>query len=62
MGVQQVRRSKARVRRRRAQWKIEAPGFVSCPQCHEPKQSHRVCPSCGFYKDKEVVKKTAAAE
>jgi large subunit ribosomal protein L32 len=26
-----------------------------CPQCHEPKQPHRVCPNCGFYGDHEVI-------
>lgn len=61
MGVQQHRHSKSRSRKRRAQWKISAPGYTECPQCHEVKRPHRVCPSCGFYKDKEVIN-TAAAE
>jgi len=51
--------SKARRDSRRANWKLEAPGFVACPQCHEPKMPHHVCPECGFYDGKEVV---AAAE
>lgn len=55
MGVPKRRRSKTRNAMRRAQQKIEAPGFISCPQCHEPKMPHRVCPECGFYKDKEVI-------
>ncbi|ADG82925.1 50S ribosomal protein L32 [Thermincola ferriacetica] len=55
MGVQQHRQSKSRVRKRRATQKLTAPGFISCPQCHEPKLPHRVCPECGYYKDKEVV-------
>lgn len=60
MGVPQHRRSKARNRRRRAEvMKMEAPKFNECPQCHEFKLPHRVCPSCGYYKDREVVAKKA---
>jgi large subunit ribosomal protein L32 len=60
MGVQQHRSSKSRSRKRRAQYKITAPGFTECPQCHEVKRPHRVCPSCGFYKEKEVISTSAA--
>lgn len=55
MGVPKRRHSKTRKNMRRAQQKIEAPGFIACPQCHEPKMPHRVCPECGYYKDKEVI-------
>lgn len=60
MGVQQHRRSKSRNRMRRAQQKLTAPVFQACPQCHEPKMPHRVCPACGYYKEKEVVAAGAA--
>ncbi|MDU5471414.1 MAG: 50S ribosomal protein L32, partial [Peptoniphilus harei] len=26
-----------------------------CPNCHEMKLPHRVCPSCGHYAGKEIV-------
>ena len=39
--------SKARGRKRRANWKLSLPGIVECPQCHEKKLSHRVCKHCG---------------
>ncbi|MBU7005488.1 50S ribosomal protein L32 [Phosphitispora fastidiosa] len=55
MGVPKRRHSKTRKNMRRAQQKIEAPRFILCPQCHEPKMPHRVCPGCGYYKDKEVI-------
>ena len=32
------------------------PGLVECPQCHEMKMPHRVCPECGYYNGKEVIK------
>lgn len=37
MAVPKRRLSKCRRDRRRANWKLEAPGYVACPQCHEPK-------------------------
>lgn len=55
MAVPAHKTSKMKTRQRRANWKLTAPGFVSCPQCHEPKMPHRVCPNCGYYKNKEVV-------
>lgn len=48
--------SRARTHRRRAQWKLAVPGLIRCPQCHELKLPHRVCPVCGHYGTKEVVK------
>ncbi|RQD77844.1 MAG: 50S ribosomal protein L32 [Candidatus Syntrophonatronum acetioxidans] len=58
MAVPKKRVSKSRGRRRRAHWKLSLPGIVECPQCHEAKLSHRICSNCGYYKGKEVVKKT----
>jgi large subunit ribosomal protein L32 len=26
-----------------------------CPQCKEPKLPHRVCPTCGTYKGREII-------
>ncbi len=55
MPVPKRRVAKARGRKRRTHWKLSLPGIVDCPQCHEVKLSHRVCPNCGFYKGKEVI-------
>ncbi|AZO95333.1 50S ribosomal protein L32 [Iocasia frigidifontis] len=57
MAVPKRRTSKSRKRKRRTHWKLNAPNLVECPQCHELKLSHRVCPECGYYKGKEVVAK-----
>ena len=46
MAVPKRKTSKARRDQRR----------VACPQCHEPKMPHHVCPECGYYDGKEVVK------
>lgn len=57
MAVPKGKVSKARRDKRRANWKLEAPNFVKCPNCQEYKMPHKVCPSCGFYNGKEVLKK-----
>ncbi len=57
MAVPKRKMSKARRDRRRANWKLSVPGFVECPQCHEPRMPHRVCDECGFYKGQQVVSK-----
>lgn len=57
MGVPKRRSSKQRGRQRRAaNVSLEAPNLVKCPQCHELIVSHTVCPVCGYYKNKEVLK------
>jgi len=28
-----------------------------CPDCGEPKKPHNVCPSCGNYRGRNVIKK-----
>ena len=48
--------SKARKAKRRANWKIENPNLVNCPQCHTLKVQHAVCKECGVYDGKEVLK------
>ena len=35
--------------------KQPVPHFVPCPRCGEPKLTHRVCPGCGYYRDRLVI-------
>ncbi|HWP51774.1 MAG TPA: 50S ribosomal protein L32 [Clostridia bacterium] len=57
MAVPKKKVSKARRDKRRSSvWKLDAPALSKCTQCGELKMPHRVCPVCGFYKGKEVVK------
>jgi len=49
MAVPKRRTSKARKHSRQANWKLSMPALASCPQCHQPKLSHRICGNCGYY-------------
>ncbi|MBI5195273.1 MAG: 50S ribosomal protein L32 [Nitrospirae bacterium] len=49
------RHSRSRRDKRRANWKIEAPNIALCPDCHEPKLPHRICPHCGTYRGKRII-------
>ncbi|MBQ4100085.1 MAG: 50S ribosomal protein L32 [Oscillospiraceae bacterium] len=58
MAVPKRKVSKARRDKRRSNvWKLEMPGFSKCTHCGELKMPHRVCPACGYYKGKEIIKK-----
>jgi large subunit ribosomal protein L32 len=49
------RHSKQRTRTRRAHDFLKSKSTSVCPQCHETKMPHRVCPKCGYYKGREVI-------
>jgi large subunit ribosomal protein L32 len=55
MAVPKRRQSRTRRDKRRSHDHLTPPGISLCPQCNEPKAPHRVCPSCGFYKGREVI-------
>ena len=48
------RHSKARTAKRRTHDALAPVGRGECPQCHEPKLPHQVCPQCGYYKGRPV--------
>ncbi len=49
------RHSHRRTRARRTHDALSTPAMSECPNCHEPKVPHRVCPHCGQYKGREVI-------
>lgn len=55
MAVPKRRQSVTRGRKRRSHDALVLPNPTECPECGEPKLSHRVCPSCGSYKGRQVV-------
>lgn len=56
MAVPKKRKSKSRRDMRRANHdRIDAPRLIECPECGELCLPHRVCPSCGNYRGREVI-------
>ncbi len=56
MAVPKRKTSQSRTSSRKAaNMKKKLPALSICPQCHEPKLPHRVCPNCGYYNGKDVV-------
>jgi len=47
--------AKARQGKRRSHLGLKTPALIICKQCNSPKQSHRVCPTCGSYNGQEVI-------
>jgi len=61
-GLPKQRVSKGRRGRRRANQRLTAPALHACPQCHEQKLLHHVCPSCGYYRGRKVIATRADGE
>ena len=40
---------------------LKLPQIGVCPQCAASYRPHRVCPSCGFYKERQVISIKAKA-
>jgi large subunit ribosomal protein L32 len=60
MPVPRRRHSPSRQNRRRSQIKLGRKRYSTCPNCQSVKLPHRICPSCGYYKDRAYVTKVEA--
>ncbi|MGI9038139.1 MAG: 50S ribosomal protein L32 [Gemmatimonadota bacterium] len=57
MAVPKRRTSKQRKRKRRGGQVIaKSPPTQSCGRCGDPHRPHHVCPSCGYYGEREVLR------
>jgi len=57
MSLPKRRISRARGRKRRAaNMRLEVPTLVECGNCGNRVMPHRVCPKCGYYRGKQVLK------
>ena len=57
MAVPKRKTSKSRIRisKRSCTYKETLTETQACSNCGEPHQPHRVCPSCGHYKGRQVL-------
>lgn len=55
MGVPKRKQSKSRSRIRRAANAWRAPQLGSCQQCGSRVLGHVACPSCGYYRGRQVL-------
>lgn len=47
--------SKGRRDRRRAHDALQNANLVQCSQCGEMRLPHTICPSCGYFKGREII-------
>ena len=53
MAVPKKKVSPGRKKMRRQFYALKPTGYVTCPNCLEPKRPHRVC-VCGYYDGRQV--------
>lgn len=46
---------KARQGKRRQHIRIAPKQVTACPQCHNARLPHHVCPTCGYYHGREAI-------
>lgn len=56
MGLPGHRRTSSHKRRRAAHFALKSATTVKCGQCGKAILPHHVCPHCGYYKGRQVVK------
>lgn len=62
MAVPFRRTSKTTKRMRRSHYKLEVSGITNCSNCGELIKQHTVCPKCGYYDGKQVIKVKAKSK
>ncbi|MEM8952796.1 MAG: 50S ribosomal protein L32 [Verrucomicrobiota bacterium] len=55
MAAPKRRTSKMKQKMRRGANRWKSPQLKSCPECGSAVPSHTACPSCGYYKDRQVL-------
>ena len=56
MAEPKKRLTSTRSGKRRSHLAIKTKTLSECPKCKDPLIPHRVCPNCGYYKGKDVLK------
>jgi large subunit ribosomal protein L32 len=55
MALPKRRKSRARVRTRRANWRAKEVTLTTCDRCDTKILPHRACDTCGHYKQRAVM-------
>ena len=55
MALPKRRHSRARGRKRRTNWKLDAPNVIKCENCGQGRLPHHICPACGYYDGRQVI-------
>ncbi len=55
MAVPRAKKSKSKIRMRKRSHHVTVPASRPCSNCGQPQLPHRVCPSCGYYRGRQVV-------
>ena len=55
MAVPKCKVSKSKIRMRKGSHSKPTSRAQNCDQCGAPQLAHRICPSCGYYKGRQVV-------
>lgn len=62
MAVPRSKTSKAVTKRRQSiNMRLKAPELVACANCGNLIRMHCVCPKCGFYRGRQVIKPESKA-
>jgi len=56
MAVPKKKTSKSKRDKRRSHHRFKIPNVVTCAQCQESVLPHRVCPECGTYRGRSIIK------
>lgn len=56
MAVPKKRHTKSRRDKRRMHIYLKEPALMTCPKCGKKTRFHTVCPYCGYYKEREIIK------
>jgi len=58
MAVPKRKLSKSKIRMRKSSHKVVLPAAKPCPNCGAQHLPHRICPSCGYYRGRQVLSVT----
>ena len=62
MAVPKKKISKSKRDMRRSHLALTPVNVSACPNCGEMKLPHNLCPSCGMYKNRQILKQKVAQQ